>query len=47
LTLAKIWIQIDDLPDGFKNLVKTLSGKVGEYIAMETPSVDFIGNLYK
>jgi hypothetical protein len=47
LNTLLMWIQIHDLPDGYKGLVKTLAGKVGEYVSQEPPSTDFVGNFYR
>jgi hypothetical protein len=43
----KIWIQIHDLPDGFKPMLGALAAKVGEVIASEPMSTDFSGNFFK
>jgi hypothetical protein len=42
-----MWIQIHDLPDGYKGMVKTLAGKVGDFVSQEVPSTDFVGNFYR
>jgi hypothetical protein len=42
-----MWIQIHDLPNGVKSMVKTLASKVGEFVTLEPPSVDFVGNFYR
>jgi hypothetical protein len=42
-----MWIQIHDLPDGYKGLVKTLAGKVGKFVEQEVPLTDFVGNFYR
>ncbi|KAM0848823.1 hypothetical protein ACQ4PT_054136 [Festuca glaucescens] len=47
LNTVLMWIQIHDLPDGYKGLVKTLAGKVGKYVEQEPPSTDFVGNFYR
>jgi hypothetical protein len=47
LNTLLMWIQIHDLPDGYKGMVKTLEGKVGEYVSQEPPSTDFVGNFYR
>ncbi|KAK1660498.1 hypothetical protein QYE76_048657 [Lolium multiflorum] len=46
LNTILMWIQIHDLPDGFKSMVKSLASKVGEYVTMEAPSSDYVGNFY-
>ncbi|KAM0922773.1 hypothetical protein ACQ4PT_005948 [Festuca glaucescens] len=42
-----IWVQIHDLPDGYKGMVKAMASKIGEFISMEPPSVDFAGNFFR
>jgi hypothetical protein len=46
LNTILMWIQIHDLPDGFKNMVKTLAGKVGEYVAQDTPSMGILLEIF-
>uniref|UniRef100_A0ACD6ABP0 Uncharacterized protein n=1 Tax=Avena sativa TaxID=4498 RepID=A0ACD6ABP0_AVESA len=43
----KIWIQIHDLPDGYKPMLKVLAGKVGEVIHTEPTTGDFSGNFFR
>jgi hypothetical protein len=38
LNTILMWIQIHDLPDGYKVLLKSLACKVREFVAMEPPS---------
>jgi hypothetical protein len=33
LSTILLWIQIHDLPDGFKGMLKTLAGKVWQFVA--------------
>jgi hypothetical protein len=40
LNTLLIWIQIHDLPVGYKYMIKTLASKVGKYEASEPPSED-------
>ncbi|KAM0862493.1 hypothetical protein ACQ4PT_045229 [Festuca glaucescens] len=47
LNTVLTWIQIHDLPDGFKGMVKSLASKVGEYVVMEPPSTEYVGNFYR
>ncbi|KAM0930961.1 hypothetical protein ACQ4PT_000661 [Festuca glaucescens] len=47
LNTLLIWIQIHDLPVGYKDLIKTLAGKVGQFVSAETPSDDYTGNYYR
>ncbi|KAM0827048.1 hypothetical protein ACQ4PT_068445 [Festuca glaucescens] len=42
-----IWIQIHDLPVGYKDLVKSLASKVGEFDTAEPHSTDYTGNFYR
>ncbi|KAM0930505.1 hypothetical protein ACQ4PT_000911 [Festuca glaucescens] len=42
-----VWIQIHDLPVGYKNMVKTLASKVSEFESAEPPSDDYAGNFYR
>jgi hypothetical protein len=43
LNTFKIWIKIHDLPDDFKPMIGALATKVGEVIASEPISNDFLG----
>jgi hypothetical protein len=47
LNTLLLWIQIHDLPVGYKDLVKTLASKVGEFEAAEPQSFDYTGNYYR
>src|SRR6266540_6837616 len=47
LNHMEIWIQIHDLPDGYKGLIKAMASKIGEFISSETPSFDFAGNFLR
>ncbi|KAM0821576.1 hypothetical protein ACQ4PT_072096 [Festuca glaucescens] len=47
LSTFKIWIQIHDLPDGYRPLLETMAAKVGEVIATKNVSGDFSGNFYR
>jgi hypothetical protein len=47
LNKVMMWIQIHDLPDGYKSMVKTLASKVGDFVAQEQPSTDMVGNFYR
>lgn len=47
LDSVEIWIQIHDLPGGYYSMIKSLAGKVGEYIYAEPSSHDFEGNFYR
>ncbi|KAM0829370.1 hypothetical protein ACQ4PT_066912 [Festuca glaucescens] len=47
LNTFKIWIQIHDMPDGFKPMLESLASKVGEVIAAENRSNDFSGNFFR
>ena len=47
LNLLLIWIQIHDLPVGYKDLVKPLASKVGEFETAEPYSTDFSGNFFR
>jgi hypothetical protein len=42
-----MWIQIHDLPVGYKNMVKTLASKVDDFESAEPPSNDYAGNFYR
>jgi hypothetical protein len=42
-----MWIQIHDLPVGYKDLVKSLASKVGEFDTAEPHSTDYTGNFYR
>jgi hypothetical protein len=47
LNTFKIWIQIHDLPDGYKPMIETLAAKVGKVIGGEPTSGDFSGNFFR
>ncbi|KAK1660822.1 hypothetical protein QYE76_048981 [Lolium multiflorum] len=47
LNKVMMWIQIHDLQDGYKSMVKTLASKVGDFVAQEQPSTDMVGNFYR
>jgi hypothetical protein len=47
LNTLLIWIQIHDLPVGYKYMIKTLASRVGKYEASEPPSEDLAGNFYR
>jgi hypothetical protein len=47
LNTFKVWIQIHDLPDGFKPMLESLASKVGEVIVAENRSNDFSGNFFR
>jgi hypothetical protein len=47
LNTFKIWIQIHDLPDGYKPMLEALAAKVGKVITVETTLGDFSGNFYR
>ncbi|KAM0893895.1 hypothetical protein ACQ4PT_024803 [Festuca glaucescens] len=47
LNTILMWIQIHDLPDGYKVLLKSLACKVGEFVAMEPHSSENVGNFYR
>jgi hypothetical protein len=47
LNKFKIWIQIHDLPDGFKPMLGSLAAKVGEVVVSEPVSGDFPGNFFR
>ena len=42
-----IWIQIHDLPFGYRGMIKSLSAKVGKFVHAELPSDDFAGNFFR
>jgi hypothetical protein len=47
LNRCKIWIQIHDLPDGFKPMIGALAAKVGEVVVQEPVSGDYAGNFFR
>jgi hypothetical protein len=47
LNTFKMWIQIHDLPDGYKPMIDVLASKVGKVIAGEPTSGDFTGNFFR
>jgi hypothetical protein len=47
LERIKVWIQIHDLPPGYKPLLSNLAGKVGEFICIEPDSTDHVGNFHR
>jgi hypothetical protein len=47
LNHLSLWVQIHDLPDGFKGMLKSLASRVGEFVSTEPPSFDFAGNFYR
>jgi hypothetical protein len=40
-------MQIHDLPDGYKSMIKPLASKVSEHIYTKMPSPDFAGNFFR
>jgi hypothetical protein len=47
LNTLLIWIQILDLPVAYKDIIKTLAIKVGEFEVAEPHSEDYAGNFYR
>ena len=47
LNTILLWIQIHDLPIGYKDVVATLASKIGEVQAVEQQSFDYSGNYYR
>jgi hypothetical protein len=47
LNTFKIWIQIHDLPDGFKPMLGALASKVGEVLTTEPFPNEFSGNFFR
>jgi hypothetical protein len=47
LQWIKVWIQIHDLPLGYKPLVSKLAGKVGDFVCVEPDSTDHVGNFHR
>ncbi|XP_020179068.1 uncharacterized protein [Aegilops tauschii subsp. strangulata] len=43
----KIWMQIQDLPDGFEPLVQSLARTVGEFCSLDNRGRDVAGNFYR
>ena len=42
-----VWIQIHDLPFGYRSMIKSLSSKVGKFLHAEIPPDDFAGNFIR